>query len=146
MATPGQRRANLERIGMREETNQDGRRVRVPINLAAREDPRPAEFAPIKTIGELWHEYVHGIGGRKPVKLWMAADIRSKKVNSNYYKRKLVSDMIAGLVNSGLTAAAAIKLVEKHYNPQAPGMSFAKVFQKIRDDKTHKRVPRELQV
>ena len=100
----------MERIGVREQA--DG--TRVPIN-PHHQDTRLVELAPVKTIGECWHEWVHGIGGRKPARLFDRNDKRNSKVNTNYYKRKVVWDVIGNLVRAGKSEATAIRVVEKHY-------------------------------
>ena len=65
-------------------------------------------------------------------------------MNTNYYKRKVIWDMIGNLVRAGKSEATAIRVVEKHYNPAR--MSLTKIFRKMKKDAADGTLPAELTV
>jgi len=70
-----------------------------PINQSATLMPVP------RTLHLLWKEWHHGVGGRKPARLFMARERGLFK--HKFHRRKLVWDLIVGLIRGGLTANVA---------------------------------------
>ena len=56
----------------------------------------------------LWQEYKLGINGRKPAEKFTTAERNTKANKQKYYRRNLVWQTVARLVQGGLTAEAAI--------------------------------------
>ena len=72
-ATPGQRRRNLDRLGI----ENDGAGVGVGVSNFEYNPPDPnAEYGPAtlcdnpRTVGTIWQEWRFGVGGRKPARLF----------------------------------------------------------------------------
>ncbi len=66
-----------------------------------------------RSLHLLWQEYEFGIGGRKPAKNFTA--VERGRVKYAYYRRKIVWEMIAGLVRAGHTAQVAIDMIYEIY-------------------------------
>ena len=59
-----------------------------------------------RSLHDLWQEFQHGVGGRKVARLFSYSErVRSE---FKYCRRKVVWDLIAGLVRQGYTADAGI--------------------------------------
>ena len=58
-----------------------------------------------RTLDQLWDEYMDGIGGQKPARLFTREERGACK--HKYHRRKVVWDRIALLINAGLTAQVA---------------------------------------
>ena len=92
---------------------------------------QPATLSPLpRTLNDLWVEYMFGIGGRKPARLFTR--IERGHVKDKYSFRKLGWDVISNLVNSGMTAEDAIQKVYDVYGHSTPTTTILK---KIRADK-----------
>jgi hypothetical protein len=66
-----------------------------------------------RSLFELWTKWTVGIGGRKPAKDFTAAEHGREKFK--YSRRKVVWELIASLVWSGLTAVVAIDRIYAMY-------------------------------
>lgn len=113
MATPAQRQANEENNGV----GVTGVFPRGAVFQAESEDPRPIRLAKLRTVADLWQEWMHGIGGNRPARL-IHREIRAP-VHNTYKKRKNVYILLAGLVRNGQSPAQAIKMVNDFY-PRCP--------------------------
>jgi hypothetical protein len=65
---------------------------------------------------DLWTEYIHGIGGRKPASQFSHGE--RAKVKHKYFRRNIVWKMVLKMVNSGLTSDAAIDRIYVVYGAQ----------------------------
>jgi hypothetical protein len=66
-----------------------------------------------RNLHDLWHEYMHGIGGRKAARLF--SSFERGRVKFKYSRRKVVWDLVAGLVRAGHTAERAIDSIYAVY-------------------------------
>jgi len=66
-----------------------------------------------KDLYILWKEYVEGIGGRKPARLFTPT--KRGRVKSLYHCRKVVWDSISLQINAGITAHVAIDRIYQAY-------------------------------
>jgi hypothetical protein len=73
----------------------------------------PTLMAHPRSLSDLWLEFTHGVGGRKPARLFNFAE--RGRVKHKYHRRKVVWDIIAGLVRQGFSANAAIERIEQVY-------------------------------
>jgi hypothetical protein len=90
-----------------------------------------AALAPsIKNLYELWHEYQHGIGGRKAARLFTAQE--RGRVKHKYTRRKVVWDCVEQLVRSGITANVAIDRIYLVYGQSSP---VTVIINKLRKDR-----------
>ena len=76
----------------------------------------------------LWQEYEFGIGGRKPARQFTVGE--RAKVKFKYCRRKILWDVIDGLVRSGNTAPVAIDKIYDAYGR----VSVSDIINKIRQD------------
>ena len=83
-----------------------------------------------KHLAELWYEFTVGLGGRKPARDFTYQERGASK--SRYSRRKLVWDLIQGLILQGHSHTAAIN---KIYNTYGRGLSVSKIIECIRRDK-----------
>ena len=118
---------NIKRIG-----NQPGRMMAAAagqraenLNLlagvvAGRADviePPTASLSPMpRNLFELWREYSHGIGGRKPAELFSHHE--KGRVKHKYHRRNVVWRIIDGLIKRGFTAETAIDRIHAIYGSQ----------------------------
>ena len=66
-----------------------------------------------RTLHMLWEEYTQGIGTRKAAQLFSAAE--RGRVKHKYHRRKVVWDLVASLVRTGLTANVALDRIYAVY-------------------------------
>ena len=77
----------------------------------------PATLMPTpRSLHDLWMEYQHGVGGRKAARLFSYSERGRSK--HRYCRRKVVWDLIAGLVRQGHTAEAGIDRIYAVYGGQ----------------------------
>lgn len=77
----------------------------------------PATLMPTpRSLHDLWQEYQHGVGGRKAARLFSYTERGRSK--HRYCRRKVVWDLIAGLVRQGHTAEAGIDRIYAVYGGQ----------------------------
>lgn len=109
MATVAQRQGALARQGLERILGTDGRRrIRRIVDRPVGE--KPAILGKIKTVGEAWMEYAHGIGGNKP-----ARDFEGYERNSTYSRRLPLYLLLSRLVSHGDLPATAIRKVDTVY-------------------------------
>jgi hypothetical protein len=101
---------------------------------------RPARLAKIKRVGEVWQEYLHGIGGNKPAKDFTGPERNA--TGGTYSRRKPIYDMLAELVRAGHTAPAAIRAIDDTY----PGVSLLRLAKWIAADKKNNTLHQRLQI
>lgn len=80
-------------------------------NPAATLSPTP------RTLFVLWEEYQHGVGGRKAARLFTPQE--RGQVKFKYSRRKVVWDVIAQLIRSGLHSNVAIDRIYQVYGQNA---------------------------
>jgi hypothetical protein len=88
---------------------------------------------------DLWEEYVNGLDGRKPARL--LAHHERDRVKHKVYWRKVVWDLISGLIQQGLTANAAINRIYSVYGGQT---SVTKIINAVKFDKMHRQLNSKL--
>jgi hypothetical protein len=130
--------ANIRRIAI-----QPARRI-VPVAQAGQEavpannEPNPpinqsATLMPVpRTLHVLWEEWHHGVGGRKPARLFTARERGQCK--HKFHRRKLVWDLLAGLIRGGLTANVAC---DRIYNVYGQQCSMTTIINRLKADKKH---------
>jgi hypothetical protein len=59
-----------------------------------------------RSLHDLWQEYEHGVGGRKAARLFSYSELGRSE--HKYHRRKVVWDLIGGLVRQGHTADGSI--------------------------------------
>ena len=69
-----------------------------------------------RSLHDLWQEYQHGVGGRKAARLFSYSERGRSK--HRYHRRKIVWDLIGGLVRQGHTADASIDRIYAVYGGQ----------------------------
>ena len=69
-----------------------------------------------RSLHDLWQEYEHGVGGRKAARLFSHSERGHSK--HKYHRRKIVWDLISGLVRQGHTADAGIDRIYAVYGGQ----------------------------
>jgi hypothetical protein len=70
-----------------------------------------------RSCHNLWQEYMHRVGGRKPARHFSPSTERGC-IRHSHCQRKIVWDLIAGLVRQGHTADAAIDIIYAIYGGQ----------------------------
>jgi len=89
----------------------------------------------VRNLYELWHEYQHGIGGRKAARLFTAQERGQMK--HKYTRRKVVWDCVDRLVRSGITANVAIDRIYAVYGQSSP---VTVVINKLRKDRNENKL------
>jgi hypothetical protein len=80
-------------------------------------EPPVASLSPMpRNLFELWREYQHGIGGRKPACNFSRAE--KGRVKHKYHRRNVVWLIIDNLVRLGFTAETAIDRIHAIYESQ----------------------------
>ena len=80
-------------------------------------EPPTASLSPMpRNLFELWREYSHGIGGRKPAELFPHHE--KGRVKHKYHRRNVVWRIIDGLIKRGFTAETAIDRIHAIYGSQ----------------------------
>ena len=103
---------NLRRIAL-----QPARR-RVGVGTAANDlASMMATLMPTpRSLHDLWQEYLHGVGGRKPARLFSYTERGRSK--HRYSRRKVVWDLVSGLVRLGYSSEVAIDRIYAVYGGQ----------------------------
>jgi hypothetical protein len=95
-------------------------------------EPPIASLSPMpRNLFELWREYQHGIGGRKPACEF--SRVEKGRVKHKYHRRNVVWLIIENLVRLGFTAETAIDRIHAIYGSQTS------VTEIINQLKTHKK-------
>jgi Pre-mRNA cleavage and polyadenylation specificity factor len=122
---------NLQRIALQPARRQIAAEEN---NLTMEQENQQAAVAAlspnVKCLYELWHEYQHGIGGRKAARLFTAQE--RGRVKHKYTRRKVVWDCVDQLVRSGITANAAIDRIYAVYGQSSP---VTVIINKLRKDR-----------
>jgi Transcriptional activator of glycolytic enzymes len=107
----------------------------VEANVAAANNNQPATLSDnIKTLDELWTEYISGIDGRKPAMSFTKDERKSSKsLKQKYYRRNLIWQKIQLLINSGLQLQPAMERFREHYGR---GKSVTWYIETIIDERT----------
>jgi Transcriptional activator of glycolytic enzymes len=91
----------------------------------------PATLMPNpKSLHDLWTEYLHGVGGRKPARLF--SETERGRVKYKYTRRKVIWDVVRDLVSLGHTSHRAIDMIYNVYGPQT---SVTDIINRLRRDK-----------
>jgi hypothetical protein len=86
----------------------------------------------LKTVGELWQEYEHGIQGKKAAKLWSSAERgQDKKLYS--FRLHLWKQIQEYIMDAGLSEEKAIKCVQVTYGNN--GESLTSIIRNIKKGK-----------
>ena len=88
-----------------------------------------------RSLYDLWNEYIHGIGGRKPASQFSHGERGKSK--HRYFRRNVIWKMVLKMVNSGLSSDAAIDRIYAVYGAQ---MSTTKIINGIIADKKNGRL------
>ena len=83
-----------------------------------------------KSLYDLWTEYLTGVGGRKPARLFSEAE--RGRVKYKYTRRKVIWDTIRHLVNLGHSSERAADLIYEVYGAQT---SVTDIINRLRRDK-----------
>ena len=83
-----------------------------------------------KSLFDLWDEYLNGLGGRKPARLFSESE--RGRVKYKYSRRKVVWDVVKKLVDLGHTANTAIDMIYDVYGAQT---CVTKIINRLRKDK-----------
>ena len=86
-----------------------------------------------KNLHELWHEYVHGIGGNKPAKDFTPQERGHKANKFAYCRRRPFWDCMKKLINSNYSAQEAIKRIYSSYGHNS---SVSTILAKFQEDKS----------
>ena len=126
---------NVRRIAL-----QPARRVAAPVVVdgrgeadmgAANDLAMMATLMPTpRSLHDLWSEYLHGVGGRKPARLFSYT--KRGRSKHRYSRRKIVWDTVSGLVRQGHTSELAIDKIYGVYGGQT---SVTKIINGLKRDK-----------
>ena len=83
-----------------------------------------------RSLHDLWNEYQQGVGGRKAAKLFSYAERGRSKYK--YCRRKIVWDLVSGLVRQGHTADVGIDRIYAVYGGQT---SVTNIINRLKMDK-----------
>ena len=78
-------------------------------------DPQAKLSYYIDNLADLWKEYTHGIGGRKPARYFTPEEI--DRVKDEYHRRKVVWDVISKHVHAGYHPVDAMNRIYRAYGP-----------------------------
>lgn len=116
----------IRAAGDQQQPQQDGNEARANIEI-----PFASTLSPLpRTLYDLWTEYQYGIGGRKAAKDFTATE--RGRVKYSYHRRKVVWDVIAGLVRAGHTSNVAI---DRIYDVYGRGQSVTNIINRMRRDR-----------
>ena len=89
----------------------------VPGGAAANDLAMMATLMPTpRSLHNLWHDFDHGVDGRKAARLFSYSDRGRSK--HRYHRRKVVRDLVSSLVWMGDTAETAIDKIYAVYGGQ----------------------------
>jgi len=83
-----------------------------------------------KSLFDLWDEYLNGVGGRKPARLF--SETERGRVKYKYTRRKVVWDVIKKLVDLGHSSQRAIDIIYDVYGAQT---CLTDIINRMRKDK-----------
>jgi len=83
-----------------------------------------------KSLFDLWDEYLNGVGGRKPARLF--SETERGRVKYKYTRRKVVWDVVRKLVDLGHSSHRAIDMIYDVYGAQT---SVTGIINRLRRDK-----------
>jgi hypothetical protein len=116
------------------------RRVGDMMRLVRQQEEETDEVSPVsvsasltptlRNLHDVWDEYINGIGGRKAARLFTYRE--RGRVKHKYSRRKVIWDLISGLVREGYTSQVAI---DKIYAAYGEGTSVTEIIDRIRKDK-----------
>ena len=111
-ATPAQRQTALAREGLAERLTEAGRTA--TFRFAEPTDERPCLLAGnVKSYGMFWQEWIHGIAGNKPARLWERVE---RGHNSTFSKRKPICLLLDRMVHYGKKSPPeAFRVLEMHF-------------------------------
>ena len=90
----------------------------------------PATLMPNpKSLYDLWNEYLHGVGGRKPARLFSESE--RGRVKHKYSRRKVIWDAVRELVTLGHSSERAIDIIYNVYGAQT---SVTTIINRLRKD------------
>jgi hypothetical protein len=102
----------------------------------------PATLMPNpRSLYDLWNEYLHGVGGRKPARLF--SETERGQVKYKYSRRKVIWDVIRNLVSLGHSSQWAIDMIYNVYGPQT---SVTEIINRLRKDKNNGTLNPNLQI
>jgi hypothetical protein len=102
----------------------------------------PATLMPNpRSLYDLWNEYLNGVGGRKPARLF--SETERGRCKSKYCRRKVVWDVVRNLVTLGHTSQRAIDIIYDVYGPQT---SVTDIINRLRKDKKNGTLNPNLQI
>ncbi|KAI2497397.1 hypothetical protein MHU86_17108 [Fragilaria crotonensis] len=102
----------------------------------------PATLMPNpRSLYDLWNEYLHGVGGRKPARLF--SETERGQVKYKYSRRKVIWDVIRNLVSLGHSLQRAIDMIYNVYGPQT---SVTEIINRLRKDKNNGTLNPNLQI
>jgi len=130
--------------GLARQANQGANRVDAGNRRLANiqgDAPGSATLSPHpRTLLELWEEWMHGIGGRKPAREFTSAERNNTQGNikQKYYRRNILWRLMAGMIRAGDTPQAASHKIRQAYGFRD---SITQITNKYNYDKRHNRVP-----
>jgi len=83
-----------------------------------------------RSLHDLWAEFEHGVGGRKAAKLFSYSE--RGRCKHRYHRRKIVWDLIGGLVRAGHTAQVEM---DRIYTVYGGNTSVTTIINSIKRDK-----------
>ena len=137
-APPGERQANLAELGLTERTNGRGRTS--VIQFGEPRDTRPLKVADnVRSVGMIWQEWQHGIGGNMPARLFPT---KNKGEDTFKYSRRLpIYLLLDRLINiKKKVPAEAFRLIEDYF----PNMSMGKLATEIKKREWNGTMPEPL--
>ena len=105
-------------VARQDPQQQARRRQATDPDQQVQEGTLPATLAKTpRTLAELWEEYQHGIGNRKPAKDWSATERGNTMhgIKQKYYRRKMVWMTMERLMANGMSRDAAINRIRGAY-------------------------------
>lgn len=118
----------------------DNERALLSPALAVMTSPATLMANP-KSLYDVWNEYLNGVGGRKPARLFSEAE--RGRVKFKYSRRKVIWDVVRNMVSLGHTANRAIDLIYEVYGPQT---SVTDIINRLRKDKNKGTLNPNLQI
>ena len=115
----------MAREGLAERLTEAGRTA--TFRFAEPTDERPCILAGnVKSYGMFWQEWIHGIAGNKPARLWGREE---RGQNSKFSKRKPIYLLLDRMVHYGKKSPPeAFRVLEMHF----PGKNFGTIAEEIR--------------
>jgi hypothetical protein len=115
---------NIRRFGgtiqgavARQDPREAAQRRRAEAELEDEAEERATLSTTPRTLSDMWIEYKHVFGGRKPAEQFTSRE-RNNPANGlkqKYYRRNVVWQTIARIVRGGATSAEAIHRIKESY-------------------------------